>query len=245
MWMPRWLGEIYSKLYAKFWIDVFTFNQAREYSGIEKSILNVAFSKLHSLRALYIHSRTKPRLYRLIRPESFVLMCSNVIKNINAIRQERYLQLICDVAKELIRGYSDCSICIYGSVARGVARPESDLDILVVSDSFKGPKTKRVEELCLIEERVADEIKRLRSYGIYTSLSFYPLRRDEVLRFPPVMLDIVVDGIVICDNGFLEKAMPIMREKMNRLGAKRVVLKDGSWYWDLKPDYRFGEVVEL
>ena len=24
-----------------------------------------------------------------------------------------------------------------------------------------------------------------------------------------------------------------------------VFLDDGSWYWDLKPDFRFGEVVEI
>lgn len=243
--MPRWLGGLYSKLYAKFGVEVFTFSQAREYLGADKALLNVAFSRLHSLRALYLHSRTRPRLYRLIKPESFVLMCAGAIKNVGAIRQERYLQLICDVVEELAREYSDCSVCIYGSVARGDARPESDVDFLVVSDQFEGPRTRRVEELCLIEGRVADELKRLRGYGIYASLSFYPLRRDGVLKFPPVMLDVTADGVVVRDDGFLEGAISSLRRRLSRLGARRVFLKDGSWYWDLKPDYKFGEVVEL
>lgn len=59
------------------------------------------------------------------------------------------------------------------------------------------------------------------------------------------MLDAVVDGIIVCNDGFLERAMSMLRERLNRLGARLVVLKDGSWYWGLKPDYRFGEVVEL
>jgi hypothetical protein len=32
---------------------------------------------------------------------------------------------------------------------------------------------------------------------------------------------------------------------MRALGSRRVYLADGSWYWDLKPDFRFGEVVEI
>jgi hypothetical protein len=32
---------------------------------------------------------------------------------------------------------------------------------------------------------------------------------------------------------------------MRALGSRRVYLADGSWYWDLKPDFRPGEVVEL
>jgi hypothetical protein len=27
--------------------------------------------------------------------------------------------------------------------------------------------------------------------------------------------------------------------------AKRVFIGEDSWYWDLKPDYKFGEVMEL
>lgn len=86
--------------------------------GIDKKILNVAFSKLHSLRNLHLHSRTRPRLCRLIRPENFVLVCTGVIKNIDAMKQEHYLQLVCDVARELIHEYPDCSLYVYGSVAR-------------------------------------------------------------------------------------------------------------------------------
>ena len=29
------------------------------------------------------------------------------------------------------------------------------------------------------------------------------------------------------------------------MGAKRIGLDDGSWYWDLKPDYKPYEVIEL
>ena len=245
MWIPKWLGEAYSKLYSKFGADVFTFNQAQEVLGLKKGLLNVIFSKLHSLRILFIHERKRPRLYRLIKPENFILMAAGEIRNLQAIKQERYIQLICDVARELIQLYPDISICIYGSMARGSARHESDLDMLVVSDRFKGSKALRVEELSSIEEKVSDELSRLRKYGIYTSLSFYPLRRDEAIKMPLIMLDIAVDGIIIRDDGFLEKVMSTVRERLAKLGARRVFLSDGSWYWDLKPEYVFGEVIDI
>ena len=36
-----------------------------------------------------------------------------------------------------------------------------------------------------------------------------------------------------------------VRRRMAELGSTRVELPDGSWYWDLKPDWRPGEVVDL
>jgi len=29
------------------------------------------------------------------------------------------------------------------------------------------------------------------------------------------------------------------------LGSRKVILGNGSWYWDLKPDWKPGEVIEL
>ena len=54
------------------------------------------------------------------------------------------------------------------------------------------------------------------------------------------------DGILLVDRGdFFRDVLDGLRERMRQLGSRRVFLGDGSWYWDLKPDFRFGEVVEL
>lgn len=54
------------------------------------------------------------------------------------------------------------------------------------------------------------------------------------------------DGLLILDrDGFFAAVLSGMRERMRTLGSRRVDLADGSWYWDLKPDFRFGEVVEI
>ncbi|RLF11571.1 MAG: hypothetical protein DRJ98_03165 [Thermoprotei archaeon] len=246
MWLPRWLGEVYAKLYAELNTDLFTFEKARSLLEAKRAWLNVAFSKLHEFRALYIYSRTRPRLYGLLKPETFVLMASGMFKNLDKVRQERYLQLICDVTTSLVKRHKAESVCLYGSVARGKARLDSDLDFLVVSDAFKGSLSSRIEELCQVDEEVAGELRRLRKLGVYTSLSFYPLRKEEVLRFPPILLDLTVEGIIVHDRElFLEKALAMLRDKLVKLGAKRISIDEETWYWDLKPDYVFGEAIEL
>jgi hypothetical protein len=65
---------------------------------------------------------------------------------------------------------------------------------------------------------------------------------EEARYHSPLYLDIVEDGILILDRGGLVAAV---LAAMRALGSRRVHLPDGSWYWDLKPDFRFGEVVEI
>ena len=52
--------------------------------------------------------------------------------------------------------------------------------------------------------------------------------------------------MLLLDRGaFFANVLDAMRARMRALGSRRVFLEDGNWYWDLKPDFRFGEVVEI
>jgi len=247
MWMPRWLGETYVRLYSEFGLEAFTINDAVKVLGRSEEWVNVAFSKLHKLRLVYLLERSRPRLYRIVSPEAMILVLSGKIRNLDKVKQERYLQLILDASLHLIRSYKLTSICLYGSVARGTARRDSDVDLLVVSDDFGGSLASRVERVLEdVEKKVSCEVERLRKYGVDTGLSICPLRREEVLRFPPILLDLTEDGIILYDEGsFLERALTRLKARLSELNAKRVFIGEDSWYWDLKPDYKFGEVVEL
>jgi predicted nucleotidyltransferase len=173
-------------------------------------------------------------------------MSSGKIKNLEKIKQERYIQLICDTFLNLSKNFSLTSLCIYGSVARGKAKFNSDLDILIVSDDFKGTLASRIDELITIEEKVFDEIERLKRDGIYTSLSFLPLRKEEVTRFPLILLDLTEEGIIIYDEEFfLEKILVKLKAKLIELNARRIFIDEDTWYWDLKPDYKFGEIISI
>ena len=36
-----------------------------------------------------------------------------------------------------------------------------------------------------------------------------------------------------------------LRKRLDELKARRIYLKNGTWLWDLKPDIKPGEVVEI
>jgi hypothetical protein len=69
---------------------------------------------------------------------------------------------------------------------------------------------------------------------------------EEARAHSPLYLDMVEDGVLIVDrDGFFRSVLDAIRSRMRELGSRRVFLPDGTWYWDLKPDFRFGEVVEI
>jgi hypothetical protein len=45
--------------------------------------------------------------------------------------------------------------------------------------------------------------------------------------------------------GKLAATFSELKDRLRKLGSERIVLPDGSWYWDLKPDWHPGEVIEL
>ncbi|MGC9019876.1 MAG: nucleotidyltransferase domain-containing protein [Candidatus Methanodesulfokora sp.] len=158
------------------------------------------------------------------------------------IKQERYIKLLCDAVYLLNRSFRLTSIALYGSVARGTAKENSDIDILIVSNDFSGSIGKRVELLFKIEKELKYELEWLRKHNIYTGFSFYPLKEEEALKKPLLFLDMVEDAIILYDKDrFLETILTEIKAEILRLGVKRVYIEKDSWYWDLKP-YMLKEV---
>jgi len=94
-------------------------------------------SELYRHGLLTIFERRRPRIYRLISPECFILLASGEVRKVE-IPQERYLELIYACFRALRKIINLKSLAVYGSVARGTASKNSDLDLLVVSGDFKG-----------------------------------------------------------------------------------------------------------
>jgi predicted nucleotidyltransferase len=140
------------------------------------------------------------------------------------------------------------SVALFGSVARGEAKEGSDIDLLVVLEGFKGSLGDRFQVFQEIDENLmeSETYRALRKRGLGTLISPIPLTKEEVEAHPPILLDILTDGILLYDkDGFLQHCLKELRRRLEALGAKKVRLPNGSWYWDLKPDYRLGEVVEI
>ena len=245
MWIPAWLGEIYARLSQRFGTEVFTLREAQDVLGMNEGKLNVAFSKLHSVRILTLFERSRPRAYRLISPADFVLLASEGVQGIGGVRQERYVPLVLGAFRAVSDVVGLRSFALYGSVARGTAKRNSDVDVLLVSDDFRGSIGRRIEELMSIEESLGDEIEWLSGKGVRAGLSFYPLRVSEAERLPDLFLDLTEDAIILYDEGrLLERLLLELRLRLMKDGAERVYLDGGAWFWDLLPGYRHGDIIE-
>jgi hypothetical protein len=126
-------------------------------------------------------------------------------------------------------------------VARGQARESSDIDLLVVAEGLpQSPWERRAPLLA-----AWDRTRKARGLP-HVDWSLVTKSVEEARYRSPLYLDLVEDGILILDRGgFFAGVLAGMRERMGELGSRRVFLDDGSWYWDLKPNFRFGEVVEI
>jgi len=245
MWIPAWLGEIYACLNQRFGTEVFTFGEAQDVLGMNKGKLNVAFSKLHSVRILTLFEKSRPRVYRLISPDDFVMLATERVQGIEGVKQERYVPLVLGAFRAVSDIFGLRSFALFGSVARGTARRDSDVDMLLISDDFRGSVGRRIEELMPVERSLGDEIEWLSSKGVRTGLSFYPLRVSEARRLPDLFLDLTEDAIILYDERrLLEELLLELRLQLMKDGAERVHLDGGRWFWDLLPGYRQGDVIE-
>lgn len=227
MWIPSWLGEIYSKLYTRFGCDLFTFQVAKDFLSFNENKLAVAFSKLHSRRILLVFDVGRPRFYRLLDPRGFVLLASGVVQNLEKIAQERYVKLLCGAFLSVSKSFDLTSFAVYGTVARGTAKRDSDVDVLVVSNEFAGSLGSRIERLCRIEEELRGELAWLRKRGVHTSLSFYPLQEEEAEKTPLLFLDLTEDTVIFYDkNRFLETVLTDLKARLLKRGAKRIFLDE-------------------
>ena len=137
------------------------------------------------------------------------------------------------------------SIVVYGSVARGTARKDSDIDLLVVAEGLPKSRMKRQQIFLEVEEGLNSVVEELWSKGVHVDFSPIMLTPEEASKIRPIYLDMVEDAVVLYDKDmFFETILERLRKRLKELGAKRIWVGD-KWYWMLKPDIRFGEVVEI
>jgi len=130
---------------------------------------------------------------------------------------------------------------LFGSVARRQARPTSDIDLVPVAEGLPRALADR-------RRPFLESWERARKARALPAVQWNLVTKStaEARTRSPLHLDIVEDGILILDRGrFFEDVLAGMRARMHELGSRRIFLEDGSWYWDLKPDVRFGEIVEI
>jgi Nucleotidyltransferase domain. len=161
--------------------------------------------------------------------------------------KEPYATLLNNMLKIMKEEFKDdlISVVVYGSVARGDNRNDSDVDMLIIIKNL--PKDSMLKRIRLFETKVEDKLN-LDEYwkmGYYTSLSPVLKTPEEAEKFSPLYLDMVYDAVILYDrNYFFTRILQKLRDRLKELGAERVRMGK-KWYWVLKKDSRFGETVEL
>ena len=137
------------------------------------------------------------------------------------------------------------SLAVFGSVAAGKMRPDSDIDCLVVCDPLPRGRMARVREFEEVDRLCEKPLKRAMKKGVTTIFSPHIKTPDEVRKGSPIFLDMTdTVGILFDRGGFLEDYLAGLRDRLSRLGARRVMFGAG-YYWLLKPDFKPGEDITL
>jgi predicted nucleotidyltransferase len=162
--------------------------------------------------------------------------------------RKKYGGLIEALRRRVIEYYGDSlvSLVFFGSVARGLFRPDSDIDLLIIAANLPRGRVPRVLDFQQGVEVCFEEMFRgLRQEGIHPLLSPIIKTPDEVSLGSPLFLDMVAEAKISFDRSdFFRTYLEELEVKLRRMGARKVRFKGGS-YWLLKPDYQPGDIIEL
>lgn len=148
-------------------------------------------------------------------------------------------------ACEAVYGPRLLSLALYGSVARGTMRPDSDIDLLVVADPLPQGRLARMQEFEAVESILRPQLDAARRAGVNTILSPVFKTRAELAQGSFLFLDLTDQARILLDrDGLLRDYLDRLAARLKAMGARRV-RKGGGYYWLLKPDYRPGDRIEL
>lgn len=137
------------------------------------------------------------------------------------------------------------SLVLFGSVARGTMRPDSDIDFLLVAEPLPAGRMARMGEFEAVEQRLETDLAQAARNGIHASLSPVFKTPGEVQHGSPLFLDMTVEAHILFDrDGFFAAYLRGLSERMKALGSVRRRL-GGGYYWVLEPDWKPGEEISL
>jgi predicted nucleotidyltransferase len=130
------------------------------------------------------------------------------------------------------------SVVLFGSRARGEAGPESDIDVLIVARGLPRQRWDRYGGLRDLAREVGED------FG--DAVAPILLTPEEAREVKPYYLGMLSGHVILRDaGGFFAGVLDGLRQRLAELGSRRHVDEDGYEYWDLKPDWRPGDIVRL
>ena len=151
------------------------------------------------------------------------------------------------LAEKVVDFYKDrlVSLLLFGSVGRGTLNQYSDIDMLLVADRLPKGRMRRIEEFIAVENQLESNLQSMQKQGWQTYLSPVIKTPEEVLQGSFLFLDMIDDSKILFDrDNFICEYLHSLNERLAEYGAVKVQWK-GGWYWNLKPDFKPGDVVSL
>jgi Nucleotidyltransferase domain. len=233
----------YSKLLLRFGFRKFRASDTSGIIGTENPHL-----VLHRLCSAGYLVRVSRGVFRASHPTVLVLEMAGYRWR-DKIAQKDYLDFLELVVARTLEGFWDklVSLVIFGSVAAGRARAESDVDLLVVAEGLAENYSDRLAFWREIMAGLESERLRLwREKRLYPLVDPVLLTPSEAKRIQPFYLDLLDNAVIIYDRDeFMRRVLEDLRARLKALGAIRVELPNGSWYWVIKPSAGFGELIEV
>jgi predicted nucleotidyltransferase len=137
------------------------------------------------------------------------------------------------------------ALALFGSVARGTMRPDSDIDLLIVADPLPDGRDGRMAEFERVDAALSGLLRQAEKSGVHTCLSPVVKTPHELRRGSLLYLDLIDQAKIAFDpERMLSDFLADLAARLKAMGARRV-RKGGGYYWELKPDYRWGDRIEL
>ncbi|MEM4311411.1 MAG: nucleotidyltransferase domain-containing protein [Nitrososphaerales archaeon] len=231
--LPNWLAKKYFHIVSTFGYLPFSMKEVKNLS--EKYSVSVLLAKMCSYGWLH---RLDRGIYMAIPPIIALMKASGNNWGDKILQRDR-LPILDLIVARLIEelGPKLRSIVLFGSLARGKAKPESDIDLLVVADSLPERYSERVKIISKVKNFWQLDhliLKLWKEKGIYTNLDILLITKEEAGMIHPFYLDMVDEGILILDKDeIMAKKIKEVKDRLREIGAIKIVEPEGSWYWIL------------
>lgn len=148
-------------------------------------------------------------------------------------------------AAQAVYGARLKAVVLFGSVARGTQRPDSDIDLLIVATPLPEGRFPRVAEFERIEALLAERFASAKACGAHPFLSPLIKTPEELEAGSPAHLDMPWEAKILWEteataSGYFAR----LKARLEAYGARRIPCAGGH-YWLLKPDARPGEAIAL